>query len=178
MSLSYGSYQFEREDEDRLHALDFYPQTSEQLAYPTPCSSLREGGNVLLQGCPCRINKLSYTTSHRSAVQIVGTNLLTGEMRQDIFPVHESVFVPRVHQEKYIFNSCDRSGRMNLYNDQHGRREDIRVPRGEIGARIRQANEEGRSLMLEITEFCGEAAATRVLGSVNGRAKPVPRLPY
>ncbi|KAE8378101.1 hypothetical protein BDV26DRAFT_292577 [Aspergillus bertholletiae] len=159
-----GQYGNDQYGNDQYGSMNFGFGGPQSEAFPTPCSSLKTGGLVLLQGHPCQITDIYTTSPGGSVVQIVGTNVLTGEVWKDVYPLRETVFVPRIRRENYVLTSCGRNGRMDLHSNTQGHRADVRVPGGQLGARIRKASDAGQSLILEISEYSRDVAATKIVG--------------
>ncbi|GAB1196255.1 hypothetical protein APSETT444_005524 [Aspergillus pseudonomiae] len=135
MSFHYDT----RQGDNEQYSMGFEIGGRQSDAFPTPCSALKAGGFVLLKGHPCKITDIYPCSADGSVVQILGTNVQTGEIWEDIYPLRETVFVPRMSQDNYSPTPSSRKGSMDLQSRRAG-------PGSHISARSRQPSDAGRYL--------------------------------
>lgn len=130
--------------------------------YPVQCSSLRKNGFVMIKGRPCKVMEMSTskTGKHGHAkVHLVGLDIFTNKKYEDICPSTHNIDVPNVSRNDFqvwvfyfplfsfitnvillILQLIDVSddGFVTLMNDKGDTRDDLRLPEGELGQKIRE----------------------------------------
>nr|CRL53882.1 translation initiation factor IF-5A [Mycolicibacterium fortuitum subsp. fortuitum DSM 46621 = ATCC 6841 = JCM 6387] len=108
--------------------------------YPVQCSSLRKNGFVMLKGRPCRIVEMttSKTGKHGHAkVHLVGLDIFTAKKHEDLCPSTHNIDVPNVNRSDFQLIDISDDGYATLMNDKGDTRDDLKLPDGELGQRIR-----------------------------------------
>ncbi|KAJ3068157.1 Eukaryotic translation initiation factor 5A [Quaeritorhiza haematococci] len=131
------------------------------LTYPMQCSALRKNGHVVIKGRPCKIVDMSTskTGKHGHAkVHIVAIDIFTGKKLEDISPSTHNVDVPNVTRTEFQLLDIDDS-HLNLMTADGGTKEDVRVPDGELGEKMRADFDDGKDLIITVIAAMGEEAA-------------------
>ncbi len=132
------------------------------------CSALRKNGFVVIKGRPCKIIDMSTskTGKHGHAkVHLVATDIFTAKKYEDLSPSTHNMDVPNVTRREYQLVSCFASspapsvrclphhstfsdsshqldisddGFLSLMNDDGDTKDDVRMPDGEIGDKIKK----------------------------------------
>ncbi|OWF39825.1 eukaryotic translation initiation factor 5A-1-like isoform X2 [Mizuhopecten yessoensis] len=135
-------------------------QTTESGAsqsYPQQCSALRKNGHVIMKGHPCKIVEMSTskTGKHGHAkVHMVGIDIFTGKKYEDICPSTHNMNVPHVKRNDYQLVDIN-DGYASLMEDSGETRDDLTVPKNDIGAEITKNFEEGDTLMVTVLSSMG-----------------------
>ncbi|KAI3389479.1 hypothetical protein SNEBB_004217 [Seison nebaliae] len=107
--------------------------------YPQQCSALRKNGHVVIKDRPCKIVEMttSKTGKHGHAkVHLVALDIFTGRKHEDICPSTHNMNVPNVSRtELQLINITD-DGFCSLMLDNGDTREDIKLPKNELGDEI------------------------------------------
>lgn len=127
--------------------------------FPLQCSALRKNGYVMIKGRPCKVVEMSTskTGKHGHAkVHLVGIDIFTNKKYEDICPSTHNIDVPnvsrqdyQVHFEGFLFillkhfffltQLLDIDDEfVSLMNDKGDTRDDLRLPEGELGDKIRE----------------------------------------
>lgn len=109
--------------------------------YPVQCSSLRKNGFVMLKNRPCRIMEMSTskTGKHGHAkVHLVGLDIFTNKKYEDLCPSTHNIDVPNVSRSDFQLIDISDDGFATLMNDKGDTRDDLRIPEGELGPKIRE----------------------------------------
>lgn len=121
---------------------DFHEVVSGASAtYPVQCSSLRKNGFVMLKGRPCKVVEMSTskTGKHGHAkVHLVGIDIFTNKKYEDLCPSTHNIDVPNVNRSDYQLIDISDDGFATLMNDKGDTRDDLRIPEGELGNKIRE----------------------------------------
>jgi len=128
-------------------------QSGASATYPQQCSSLRKNGFVMLKGRPCKIVEMSTskTGKHGHAkVHLVGLDIFTGKKYDDLCPSTHNMDVPNVKREDLQLTNIGDDGFLSLMNDNGVMREDLKLPEGEVGQKIREEFDNGRELLLTV----------------------------
>jgi len=144
------------------HDLDEHFESGDAGAsatYPQQCSSLRKNGFVMLKARPCKIVEMttSKTGKHGHAkVHLVGLDIFTGKKYEDLCPSTHNMDVPNVKREDLQLVNVGDDGFLSLMNDNGDVREDMKLPEGEIGQKIKEEYEGGRELLVTVLKACNE----------------------
>jgi len=109
--------------------------------YPVQCSALRKNGFVMIKSRPCRIMEMSTskTGKHGHAkVHLVGLDIFTNKKYEDLCPSTHNIDVPNVTRNDFQLIDVSDDGFATLMNDKGDTRDDLRLPEGELGQKIRE----------------------------------------
>ncbi|KAI1107044.1 translation initiation factor eIF5A [Jackrogersella minutella] len=132
--------------------------------FPMQCSALRKNGNVVIKGRPCKIVDMSTskTGKHGHAkVHLVGIDIFTGKKLEELCPSTHNMEVPVVKTKQYNFSHIEDS--YLVLHDIHTseERSDIKLPEGELGNKIQEAEEAGTALIITIQSAMKDEAAIK-----------------
>ncbi|KAK3944749.1 eukaryotic translation initiation factor 5A-like protein [Diplogelasinospora grovesii] len=132
---------------------------------PIQCSALRKNGFVVIKGRPCKIVDMSTskTGKHGHAkVHLVALDIFTQKKYEDLCPSTHNMEVPIVRKTEYLLLGED-DGYLQLFDESSGdTKEDVRLPDGELGERIRKALEAGREIFVVVQKAMGEEAVESI----------------
>ena len=140
--------------------------------FPQQCSALRKNGFVMLKARPCKIVEMSTskTGKHGHAkVHLVGIDIFTSKKYEDICPSTHNMDVPFVKREDYQLLGISDDGYVSLMNDAGEVRDDLKLPDGEIGAKIRTDYDAGSDLLCTVLKACGEECVIAVKNSTTDK---------
>ncbi|KAL2259703.1 hypothetical protein VTK26DRAFT_6516 [Humicola hyalothermophila] len=133
------------------------------LTYPMQCSALRKNGFVVIKNRPCKIVDMSTskTGKHGHAkVHLVGIDIFTGKKLEDLCPSTHNMDVPNVKRTEYTLLDISDDGFLQLMTSDGDTKEDVRLPEGEIGAKITKLfKEEEKDTLVTVQTAMGEEAA-------------------
>lgn len=144
------------------HDLDEHFEAGDSGAsatYPQQCSSLRKNGFVMLKGRPCKIVEMSTskTGKHGHAkVHMVGLDIFTQRKYDDLCPSTHNMDVPVVKREDFTLLNIGDDGFLSLMGEGGDVREDLKLPEGELGQKIREEHDGGRELLCTVLKATGE----------------------
>ncbi|KAG8952147.1 Eukaryotic translation initiation factor 5A [Tulasnella sp. 424] len=148
--------------DDEKHEHDFEATgAGASLTYPMQCSALRKNGHVVINNRPCKIIDMSTskTGKHGHAkVHLIATDIFTGKKLEDICPSTHNMNVPNVSRNEYLLVDID-DGFLNLMTSDGAEKNDVKVPEGELGDKIKADFEQEKELMISIIAAMGEEAA-------------------
>jgi len=131
--------------------------------YPMQCSALRKNGFVVIKGRPCKIVDMSTskTGKHGHAkVHLVALDIFTGKKLEDLCPSTHNMDVPNVRRQEYQLIDITDDGFLNLFTDDGSTKDDVRLPEGETGDKIKKLFvEEQKDTIVVIQSAMGEEAA-------------------
>ncbi|XP_023220909.1 eukaryotic translation initiation factor 5A-1-like [Centruroides vittatus] len=130
--------------------------------YPVQCSSLRKNGFVMLKGRPCKIMEMSTskTGKHGHAkVHLVGLDIFTNKKYEDLCPSTHNIDVPNVSRCDFQLIDISDDGFATLMNDKGDTRDDLRIPEGDLGQKIREEfGKEDNTVIVTVLAAVGEEA--------------------
>jgi translation initiation factor 5A len=122
------------------------------------CSALRKNGFVVIKNRPCKIVDMSTskTGKHGHAkVHLVALDIFTGKKLEDLCPSTHNMDVPVVKRQEYTLVSKHRvtnkwwawlltrpqidisdDGYLSLMTSEGDTKDDVKMPEGEVGAKI------------------------------------------
>jgi len=128
--------------------------------YPMQCSALRKNGFVMLKARPCRIMEMttSKTGKHGHAkVHLVGIDIFTSKKYEDLCPSTHNIDVPNVNRSDFQLIDISDDGFVTLMNEKGDTRDDLRLPEGELGEKIRsEFGKEDTSVIITVLSAVGE----------------------
>jgi translation initiation factor 5A len=125
---------------------------------PAQASSVKKGGFVVLKGKPCKCvqTTTSKTGKHGHAkVHIVGTDIFTAKKYEDICPSTHNMEVPIVKRNEYQLLDIDDDGYCSLLTESGETKDDLQVPKDEVGEKLLAAYKEGSSLIVTVLGAMG-----------------------
>ncbi|OAA69034.1 hypothetical protein V2A60_003027 [Cordyceps javanica] len=142
------------------------------LTFPMQCSALRKNGFVVIKGRPCKIIDMSTskTGKHGHAkVHLVATDIFTGKKYEDLSPSTHNMDVPNVSRREYQLLDISDDGFLSLMNDDGDTKDDVRMPDGEIGDKIKKLfTEDEKDTNVIILTSMGEQAAVEAKEAPKG----------
>ncbi|XP_074654721.1 eukaryotic translation initiation factor 5A-1-like [Tubulanus polymorphus] len=129
--------------------------------YPQKASHLKKGGYTMINERPCKVANISTskTGKHGCAkVHVTAIDIFTQKKLETIFSSTSDIDVPHVHRndlslididEGFCYTMCESTGDI---------RENIKLPSGELGDKIKKLYDEHGSgnLMVTLQEACCE----------------------
>ncbi|RKF56305.1 Eukaryotic translation initiation factor 5A [Golovinomyces cichoracearum] len=109
--------------------------------YPMQCSALRKNGFVVIKNRPCKIVEMSTskTGKHGHAkVHLVAMDIFTNKKLEELCPSTHNMNVPNVVRKEYQLLDISDDGFLSLMSDDGEIRDDVQVPAGDIGTKIRK----------------------------------------
>lgn len=139
--------------------------------YPVQCSSLRKNGFVMLKGRPCKIMEMSTskTGKHGHAkVHLVGIDIFTNKKYEDLCPSTHNIDVPNIVRNDFTILDVSDDGFADLMDDKGECRQDLRIPEGELGDKIREEFKKSDStVIVSVLSACGEEAIVSTKNAIN-----------
>ncbi|KAI9091885.1 putative HYP2-translation initiation factor eIF5A.1 [Phlyctochytrium arcticum] len=132
------------------------------LTYPLQCSALRKNGFVCIKGRPCKIVDMSTskTGKHGHAkVHLVATDIFTGKKLEELSPSTHNMDVPNVRRVEYALVDIADDGFLSLMNPDNSMKEDVKLPEGELGSKLKKEFDEGADLVVTVVTAMGEEHA-------------------
>lgn len=121
--------------------------------YPMQCSALRKNGFVVIKGFPCKIVDMSTskTGKHGHAkVHLVGIDIFTGKKYEDLCPSTHNMYVPEVKRLDFQLVDINDDGFVSLMNEKGEQKEDLKVPEGELGDKLKEDFKAGKELSVVV----------------------------
>jgi translation initiation factor 5A len=147
--------------DDGEHDHDFSSASAgASLSFPMQCSALRKNGYVLIKSRPCKIVDMSTskTGKHGHAkVHLVGIDIFTQKKLEDLCPSTHNMDVPNVVRTEYQLIDID-DGFLNLMTSEGSTKDDVKLPEGELGDKIRADFDDGKEVYVSITKAMNEEA--------------------
>eukprot|EP01120_Amphizonella_sp_Union-15-10_P004385 TRINITY_DN15012_c0_g1_i1.p1 TRINITY_DN15012_c0_g1~~TRINITY_DN15012_c0_g1_i1.p1 ORF type:complete len:158 (+),score=34.54 TRINITY_DN15012_c0_g1_i1:71-544(+) len=119
------------------------------------CTSIKVGGLIVMKDkFPCKVVKNPSSApgkhGHRK-VHFYAVDIFTGKKYDEVIPAHENVPVPELIRKEYPVLSITDDGFLSLLNEEtNTTREDLKVPEGEVGEKIRNYNDEGSDIIVTV----------------------------
>jgi translation initiation factor 5A len=150
-------------DEDQ-HEFEGAGGSGASTTYPMQCSALRKNGFVVLKSRPFKIVDMSTskTGKHGHAkVHLTGIDIFTSKKYEDLCPSTHNMDVPNVSRTEYTLLDVE-DGYLSLMLPDGSTKDDVKIPDGEVGDRIKTDFEEGKELVVTVIASMGEEAAISV----------------
>merc|ERR1711974_87179 len=142
LSFAPPSPSFKMADNDAQHEHTFdSADAGASATFPMQCSALRKNGFVCIKNRPCKIVDMSTskTGKHGHAkVHLVAIDLFTGKKLEDLSPSTHNMDVPNVRRQEYQLVDVSDDGFLNLLTDSGDEKNDVKVPEGDVGAKIQK----------------------------------------
>jgi len=150
-------------DEEHNHTFE-QASAGASATFPMQCSALRKNGHVVIKGRPCKIVDMSTskTGKHGHAkVHLVAIDIFTGKKLEELCPSTHNMDVPNVTRNEYQFLYED-GGFLHLIKPDGSEKNDVKLPEGEVGDRIKEFEEAGTDAIVTIISAMNEEAAIAV----------------
>jgi translation initiation factor 5A len=125
------------------------------LTTPLAAGQLRKNGYVVMKGFPCKIVDMSTskTGKHGHAkINMTGLDIFTGKKYEDLSPSTHNMEVPVVKRTEWSLMDITDDGFASLMSmDGSETKEDLSIPDGELGDKIRAAFDEGKEVIVQVT---------------------------
>ncbi|CZR66883.1 related to translation initiation factor 5A (eIF-5A) [Phialocephala subalpina] len=130
--------------EEGQYAAEATGNAEASLTYPIQASALRKGGYAILKSHPCKI--LEVTTAKpgkhgHAKCTFKGRDIFTAALVEDSHPSSHNMEVPIVRKTEWDVSYVTRDGFLSLFGE-GGEKEDVKVPEGEVGSKIRKLLED------------------------------------
>lgn len=113
----------------------------EDFCTPIQASAIKKGALAILKERPCKINDVSVskTGKHGHAkCHFIGTDVFTGKKYEDICPSTHNMWQPVLERVEYDLIDIDEDNYLTLMDESGSQKEDLQLPDGEIGQKIRE----------------------------------------
>ncbi|KAI9892867.1 MAG: Eukaryotic translation initiation factor 5A [Vezdaea aestivalis] len=150
------------DDAQHEHDFDLGGDAGASATFPMQCSALRKNGHVVIKGRPCKIVDMSTskTGKHGHAkVHLVALDIFTGKKLEELCPSTHNMDVPNVTRSEYQLLDVSDDGFLNLMNDNGETKDDVKVPEGETGDKIKRLFGEGKDLNVIVLTAMAEQLA-------------------
>ncbi|KAF1939802.1 translation initiation factor eIF-5A [Clathrospora elynae] len=128
--------------------------------YPMQCSALRKNGFVVIKNRPCKIVEMttSKTGKHGHAkVHLVAIDIFTSKKLEELCPSTHNMNVPNVRRQEYMLIDVTDDGFLSLMSDDGTTKDDVKVPDGEVGDKIKKMfTDEGKDTSIIVLTAMGE----------------------
>eukprot|EP01028_Stygiella_incarcerata_P009651 TRINITY_DN462_c0_g1_i1.p2 TRINITY_DN462_c0_g1~~TRINITY_DN462_c0_g1_i1.p2 ORF type:complete len:152 (-),score=36.11 TRINITY_DN462_c0_g1_i1:371-826(-) len=131
------------------------------MTYPMPAGSIRKGGHIVIKGRPCKVVDVSTskTGKHGHAkANIVALDVFTGKKFEDMCPTSHNVEVPNVARFEHQLVDISEDGFCSVLLETGDMKEDLRLPAGELGEKIRADFDDGKEVIVSVMSAMGEEA--------------------
>jgi len=149
--------------EEHTFETDAAGESGASTTFPMQCSALRKNGHVVIKGRPCKIVDMSTskTGKHGHAkVHLVAIDIFTGKKLEYLSPSTHNMDVPVVKRNEYTLIDISDDGYLSLMTSDGDTKDDVKLPEGEVGAKINKLfTEEGKDTLVTVQTAMGEEAA-------------------
>lgn len=121
--------------------------------FPMQCSALRKNGFVVIKDRPCKIVSMttSKTGKHGGAkVHLVAIDIFDGKKVEELCPSTHNMMVPKVEKKEYQVVDITDDGFCSLLTDSGDTKDDLKLPEGELGEKIRKEFDEGKEVLVTV----------------------------
>jgi translation initiation factor 5A len=135
-------------------------ESGASYTYPMQASALKKGSYCVIKGFPCKIVEMSTskTGKHGHAkVNLVGIDIFTGKKYEDVCPSSQNVEVPFVDRTDYqLIDITDEDPPfVSLLKPDGSTKDDLRLPEGELGAKLKEDFESGKDIIVTVQRAMG-----------------------
>ncbi|KAI9358547.1 eukaryotic elongation factor 5A hypusine, DNA-binding OB fold-domain-containing protein, partial [Zopfochytrium polystomum] len=121
---------------------------------------LRVNDHAVINDRPCQINDISFTLEglhlRGRKVSLVGVDVHTGQSHRCMVPDYSFVSIPTVVRSEFTLLDVTADGFMSLLTDDGQTKDDVKVPGGGLGRRMRAAFGRGVDLMVTVVTAMDE----------------------
>merc|ERR1711879_1061857 len=140
-----------------------YTPAGASTTFPMQCSALRKNGFVVIKNRPCKIVEMSTskTGKHGHAkVHLVAIDIFTGKKLEELCPSTHNMDVPVVRRREYQLLDVTDDGFLSLMHDDGSTKDDVKVPDGETGDKIKKLfQDDGKDTNVIVLTSMGEEVA-------------------
>merc|ERR1712080_84601 len=107
---------------------------------------------------PCKVveTSTSKTGKHGHAkVHMVGIDIFTGKKYEEICPSTHNMNVPNVNRTEYMLLDISDDDFLSLMIPDGSTKEDLKIPEGEIGEKLREAFNNGKEVTVQVLSAMG-----------------------
>merc|ERR1712094_57565 len=125
---------------------------------PVMAGNLKKGSFVVIKNRPCKIveTSTSKTGKHGHAkVHMVGIDIFTGKKYEEICPSTHNMNVPNVNRTEYMLLDISDDDFLSLMMPDGSTKEDLKIPEGEIGEKLREAFNNGKEVTVQVLSAMG-----------------------
>ncbi|XP_054165138.1 eukaryotic translation initiation factor 5A-like [Oppia nitens] len=130
--------------------------------YQIQCSSLRKNGFVMIKARPCRVLEICTSLSHLvsfCSYLLIGNDIFSGEQIEAQIQESQYIDVPNIIYCDLQLTGISDDGFVTLMNEKGDTRDDLRVPDGEMGTKIREEyGKEDNTVIVTVMSAVGEEA--------------------
>lgn len=119
-----------------------------QQTFPVRAGKIKKGSFIEIDGHPCKVVDVSTskTGKHGHAkASIVGLDIFTDKKYEVVSPTSHNVMVPVIKRVEYQLIDVDDEGYVSLMDEQGNSKDHLKLPEGDLGDHIREAQESGKS---------------------------------
>ncbi|KAF1992365.1 translation initiation factor eIF-5A [Aulographum hederae CBS 113979] len=131
--------------------------------FPMQCSALRKNGFVVIKNRPCKIVEMSTskTGKHGHAkVHLVAIDIFTQKKLEELCPSTHNMDVPNVRRTEFQLLDVTDDGFLSLMSDDGTTKDDVKIPDGEVGDKIKKNFvEDGKDTNVIVLTAMGEEVA-------------------
>jgi translation initiation factor 5A len=129
---------------------------------PMQVSSVKKGGYCVLGEKPCKIVDMttSKTGKHGAAkAHITGVCIFTGKKVEENHPTTSNIPVPNIKRVEYSLIDIQDDGYVSLLGIDSGEtKDDVRLPEGELGDKIKEMFNDGKDVTVTVISAMGTEA--------------------
>mmetsp|Transcript_29554 Transcript_29554/g.30686 ORF Transcript_29554/g.30686 Transcript_29554/m.30686 type:complete len:164 (-) Transcript_29554:60-551(-) len=137
-------------------------ESGASLSIPLPCSDVKKGGHILMDGRPCKVMEIttSKTGKHGHAkANITGIDIFNGKKLVDVCPVSHNKEMPHVNRLEFQLLGVDDEGYVTLLDKVGNVRQDLKLSEEEddldVSKRIKDGLETGRQMVVTVLSAMG-----------------------
>ena len=128
---------------------EFQTESGSSLTIPMQCSAIKKNAYCVMKGHPCKVVQLSTskTGKHGHAkVHMIGLDIFTGKKYEELSPSTHNMNVPIVNRADYQLIDISEDGFLSLLTEGGEPKEDLKIPPGELGEKLKEEFDEGKDL--------------------------------
>ena len=126
---------------------------------PAQASSLRKGGHIVIKGHPCKVVDMSTskTGKHGHAkIHFIAIDIFTTKKLEELCPSTHNVQVPVVKRSDLGLIDISDEGYCSCLLDNGDTKDDLKMPEGDLGDKIRSAFDEGKEVNVCVVAAMGQ----------------------
>eukprot|EP01010_Urceolus_cornutus_P001463 NODE_2004_length_674_cov_1315.798400_g1566_i0.p1 GENE.NODE_2004_length_674_cov_1315.798400_g1566_i0~~NODE_2004_length_674_cov_1315.798400_g1566_i0.p1 ORF type:complete len:177 (-),score=67.97 NODE_2004_length_674_cov_1315.798400_g1566_i0:142-615(-) len=136
-------------------------ESGASATFPMQCGNIKKGGYVCIKGRPCKV--VEYTTSKtgkhgHAKAHIIAIDIFTSKKLEELCPTTHNLDVPNVQRTEYPVVDIDHDGFVTMMDPNNEEKNDVKVPAGDVGARMQKDFDDGKELIVSVIKAMGEEA--------------------